>query len=241
MWLTPPQALLPFIGRVALTQSSFQYQLNPKNFPRGKRCERGGHCSLQLPTEDCTKGGARLFLEVHGDRTRSNRLRLQQGKFQRGYWEERAVHQPAPSAFIPPGAAVCPSAEGAHPWGDSRRAPGIPASPLAPTVSACSGQLSALPSPPAVPGPARWQPSHTHRLFQARADREVREQRLYLHFDHHASPAAAPRFPWLFGQLKGHARLRAGLDPLHVLLLRVAARLPDIQAEPASGKRDKPV
>lgn len=78
------------------------------------------------------KRWSQIFLEVRRDGTRSNRLRLQRGKFQRGSWAERAVRQPAPSALIPPAGALCPSAEGTHPCCDCLGAPGTPGSPLAP-------------------------------------------------------------------------------------------------------------
>lgn len=98
--------------------------------------------------------------------------------------------------------------------------------------------MSSVPSThPAYPLPAHAQPSHTHHLLRARAAREARVQRLYLHLDHHAATTAAPGFQLAPGQLQGHARLRAGPAALlHILLLRVAARLGGIQAEPNSVK-----
>lgn len=98
--------------------------------------------------------------------------------------------------------------------------------------------VSSVPSThPAYPLPAHAQPSHTHHLLRARAAREARVQRLYLHLDHHAATTAAPGFQLAPGQLQGHARLRAGPAALlHILLLRVAARLGGIQAEPNSVK-----
>lgn len=88
-------------------------------------------------------------------------------------------------------------------------------------------QLGLLPPCPAL---------HTHHLLQAGAGHEVWAQRLYLHFDHCATPAAAPGSPFSSGQLKRHMRLEAGLAPLlHIVLLWVTAQLCDIQAEPNQG------
>lgn len=168
---------------------------------------------------------------------------LQQGKFQLDIWEKGAVHQPALRAFILEEGAVCPRAKKAHPCQDSCRPPGITwfNAGIEGVQPAADSRVGCLLHPQLALLPIRTQPSHTHHLLQARADREVWAQWLYLHFDHHATPAAAPGFQFPFGQLKGHARLWAGLTPLlHILLLWVAAHLCGIQAEPNPGKRNKP-